>query len=97
MQDIHNLVVGCRYDFTEGDLSFALKQLKNLLVSGAEPIPFNVIRFLYTEIGYGGRLLDEQDLRIVRSLAERFICPSVLQDSYAFSPSGMMCCTLPFP
>eukprot|EP00884_Botryococcus_braunii_P017803 jgi/Botrbrau1/4706/Bobra.0218s0027.1 len=77
-----------RYDFTEGDLSFALKQMKNLLISDPETVPFNVIRFLYTEIGYGGRLVDEQDLRIVRSLADRFICPGALEDTYAFSPSG---------
>jgi dynein heavy chain, axonemal len=77
-----------RYDFTEGDLSFSLKQLKNMLALESEAIPFKIIRFLYTEMGYGGRLVDEQDHRIVRSLGERFLCPNVLEDNHSFSPSG---------
>lgn len=51
-------------------------------------IPFKVLNFVCAEINYGGRVTDDKDLRLIKSLIEVFICPNVLKDNYKFSPGG---------
>ena len=80
-----------QYAFTEGDLSVVLAQLCTLLVSAGESgaVPFDVLRFLTAEIHYGGRVTDEMDRRTMSTLLESLIVPRVLEDDFAFSPSGL--------
>jgi hypothetical protein len=47
-----------------------------------------VLRFLFTEINYGGRVTDDKDRRLINSLILNFCAPEVLQDTYRFSASG---------
>ena len=51
-------------------------------------IPYKVLNFVCAEINYGGRVTDDKDLRLIKSLIEVFISPNVLKDNYRFSPSG---------
>ncbi|EFJ44216.1 dynein heavy chain 2 [Volvox carteri f. nagariensis] len=76
-----------RYDFTDGDLNVSLAQLQEYLDKYKE-IPFKVLRFLFTEINYGGRVTDDKDRRLINNLIYTFCGPQVLQPGYAFSPSG---------
>ncbi|CAG9466771.1 unnamed protein product [Pedinophyceae sp. YPF-701] len=77
-----------RYDFTDGDLSVSLAQMKQYL-DDYESVPYRVLRFLFTEINYGGRVTDDKDRRLINTLVENFINPGVVEDSYKFSPSGI--------
>lgn len=77
----------CRYDFTDGDLSVSLTQMRMFLDEYAD-IPFRVLRFLVTEINYGGRVTDDKDRRLINNLVTGFVGPQVLDPGYNFSASG---------
>lgn len=51
-------------------------------------VPFRVLRFLFTEINYGGRVTDDKDRRLISNLVNGFVGPNVLDTTYSFSPSG---------
>ena len=51
-------------------------------------MPYKVLRFLFTEINYGGRVTDDKDRRLINNLIDTFCGPDVLQAGYQFSPSG---------
>lgn len=53
-----------------------------------DEIPFRVLRFLFTEINYGGRVTDDKDRRLINNLISTFCGEDVLSDGYSFSPSG---------
>lgn len=76
-----------RYDFTDGDLQISLAQTHQYL-DEYEAIPYRVIRFLTSEINYGGRVTDDKDRRLINLLLEGFVCEGVLEVGYQFSPSG---------
>merc|ERR1712078_713530 len=51
--------------------------------------PFKVIRFLCSEINYGGRVTDDKDRRLINNLLYRFCNEDVANmDGYSFSDSG---------
>eukprot|EP00899_Mesostigma_viride_P012150 jgi/Mesvir1/20936/Mv08007-RA.1 len=76
-----------RYDFTDGDLSVCQTQLQ-LFLNEYQEVPYRVIRFLCAEINYGGRVTDDKDRRLMNNLLRAFVNERVLEDSYAFTPSG---------
>lgn len=47
-----------------------------------------VLRFLFTEINYGGRVADDKDRRLINSLVLRFCGPEVVQEGYLFSSTS---------
>jgi dynein heavy chain, axonemal len=76
-----------RYDFTDGDLSVSLTQMHEYLNAYAD-IPFKVLRFLFTEINYGGRVTDGKDRRLINNFVINFCNDGVLSPGYSFSPSA---------
>lgn len=79
-----------RYDFTDGDLSVSLTQMK-MFLNDYSDIPFRVLNFLFTEINYGGRVTDDKDRRLINNLVRTFCNSDVLKTYYAFSPSLTYC------
>ena len=77
----------CRYDFTDGDLGVSLTQMRMFLDEYAD-IPIRVLRFLVTEINYGGRVTDDKDRRLINNLVTGFVGQQVLDPDYDFSASG---------
>ena len=47
-----------------------------------------MINFICAEINYGGRVTDNKDLRLIKSILEIYINSS-LKDGYCFSASGI--------
>lgn len=47
-----------------------------------------VLRFLFTEINYGGRVTDDKDRRLINTLVESFCGPQLLESGCKFSASG---------
>ncbi|CAM39593.2 putative dynein heavy chain [Leishmania braziliensis MHOM/BR/75/M2904] len=76
------------YEFNDSDRNVCLLQLRKLL-SMYDFIPYDVLTFLTGEINYGGRVTDDWDRRCLMALIQHFVNPEVLQDGYAFSPSGI--------
>ena len=54
-----------------------------------DDIPFKVLNYLGSEVNYGGRVTDDKDIRLIKSILERFINPDSLEVGYAFSDSGL--------
>ena len=77
-----------RYGFTDGDLMAGQKQLQ-MFLDEYDVTPFKVIRFLCSEINYGGRVTDDKDRRLINNLLYRFCNEDVSNmDGYSFSDSG---------
>lgn len=45
-------------------------------------MPTQVLRFLFTEINYGGRVTDDKDRRLINNLIHTFCGPDVLESGY---------------
>ena len=54
-----------------------------------EVIPFKVLHYLGSEINYGGRVTDDKDVRLIKSILKRYINPGIVEDNYKFSKSGL--------
>jgi len=76
------------YEFTNEDLYVCKKQLK-LFLDEYNEIPYKVINFLGAEINYGGRVTDDKDVRLIKTILKTYINPDVLRDGHKFSESGV--------
>lgn len=52
-------------------------------------VPYVTLRFLISEINYGGRVTDDKDVRLITSLLSKYFTSQVMTDTYKFSPSGI--------
>ena len=76
------------YEFTNEDLTVCKKQLK-MLLDEYDNIPYKVINFLGAEINYGGRVTDDKDVRLIKTILKNYINSDVMRDGYKFSKSGI--------
>ena len=76
------------YDWSNSDLEVSMTILKNMLME-YKNIPWEALTYLTGEITFGGRVTDDWDRRTLRSILNRFYTPSILDDNYKFSPSGI--------
>jgi dynein heavy chain len=63
------------------------KQLK-IFIEDYDEVPYKVLNYVGAEVNYGGRVTDDKDCRLIRTILETYICPEVLTDGHAFSNSG---------
>ena len=54
-----------------------------------EQIPYKVLNYLGAEINYGGRVTDDKDVRLIKTILRKYITEEILTDSYSFSDSGL--------
>ena len=64
------------------------KQLK-MLLDEYDIVPYKVINFLGSEINYGGRVTDDKDVRLIKTILKNYINNDVMRDGYKFSESGI--------
>jgi dynein heavy chain, axonemal len=76
------------YDFSDPDLFISQQQLRIFLDDDYDEVPFAALTYLVGECNYGGRVTDDKDRRLLMSMLSDFYTPSILTDSYRFSPSG---------
>ena len=76
------------YAFTFEDFDVCRKQLKNFL-DEYDLIPYKVLNFLGSEVNYGGRVTDDKDIRLIKSILERFINDETINVDFKFSDSGL--------
>jgi dynein heavy chain len=77
-----------QYEFTNEDLTVCKRQLK-IFINEYDAVPYKVLNYLGAEINYGGRVTDDKDVRLIKTILETYILPEALKDDYAFSKSGM--------
>lgn len=63
------------------------RQLK-MLLDEYDSIPYKVINFLGAEINYGGRVTDDKDVRLIKTILKTYIGNHCLRDGEKFSESG---------
>jgi len=76
------------YEFTNEDLIVCKRQLK-LFLDEYDQVPYKVLNYLGAEINYGGRVTDDKDVRLIKTILQTYIRPEALQDGYKFSKSGL--------
>ncbi|KAL2609519.1 hypothetical protein R1flu_028092 [Riccia fluitans] len=77
-----------KYDFNSSDLECALQTLLMFLEEQAE-IPWPALLYVTGEINYGGRVTDDLDRRCLMSTLRNFYSSPALQDTYAFTSTGL--------
>lgn len=83
-----NLGWNIAYEFTNEDLTVCRRQLK-MLLDEYETVPFKLLNFLGAEINYGGRVTDDKDVRLIKTILENYICEEALVVDYKYSKSGV--------
>jgi len=64
------------------------KQLKTFLDTN-ELIPYKVLNYLGAEVNYGGRVTDDKDIRLIKSILGNYIKEETLIVGHKFSESGL--------
>lgn len=64
------------------------KQLK-MLLDEYNLVPYKVINYLISEINYGGRVTDDKDVKLIKSIIAAYCHQEALTDNYKFSKSGL--------
>ncbi|EFJ31602.1 hypothetical protein SELMODRAFT_86461 [Selaginella moellendorffii] len=77
------------YQFSDPDLKISMRQLQAFLIEFPDVVPFKALVYLTGECNYGGRVTDAHDRRTLMSLLAVLYTPEILEDDYAFSPSGI--------
>ena len=52
-------------------------------------VPYKVINFLISEINYGGRVTDDKDVKLIKTLINSYCHSEALNDNHKFSKSGI--------
>lgn len=76
------------YEWMNSDFETCLRQLK-IYLDEPGAIPYVTLRFLISEINYGGRVTDDKDVRLITSLLMKYFNSDVIGDTYKFSVSGV--------
>ena len=72
-------------------MQVCMQQLQ-LFLDDYELVPYKVLRFLFAEINYGGRVTDDKDRVLMNAIVSDLICVEMTQHSYKLSPSGSYYC-----
>lgn len=76
------------YEFTNEDLDVTLQQLKLFLDQKDIQIPYKVLKILGAEVNYGGRVTDDKDSRLIKTILSTYITSKIFNPEYKFSESG---------
>ncbi|OHS94615.1 Dynein heavy chain family protein [Tritrichomonas foetus] len=66
------------YPFNRSDFDICTRVIAKLIENPAKPISWEALRFLISDIHYGGRVTDDWDQRLLNVYVEKFFCPDLL-------------------
>jgi dynein heavy chain len=76
------------YEFNQSDLNACALFLQNHILDmdakKAKDVTWSTVRYMISEIQYGGRITDDWDRRQMATFAEKFFCQAVLEPGYSF-------------
>lgn len=52
-------------------------------------LKLKVLNYLGAEINYGGRVTDDKDVLLIKSILKLYMNPNILKDNHRFSESGI--------
>mmetsp|Transcript_44339 Transcript_44339/g.86753 ORF Transcript_44339/g.86753 Transcript_44339/m.86753 type:complete len:4144 (+) Transcript_44339:98-12529(+) len=76
------------YEFNDSDLETSISVLR-MFLDEQDHIPWDSLLYICGHINYGGRVTDDWDRRCLMSILHIFFTTGILDDKYAFSPSGV--------
>jgi dynein heavy chain len=76
------------YEFNDSDFETSISVLR-MFLEEQEHIPWDALRYVCGHINYGGRVTDDWDRRCLMSILHKYFTPSILNEKYKFSPSGV--------
>jgi len=76
------------YAFTNEDLMVSRRQLK-IFIEEYDLVPFKVLNYIGAEINYGGRVTDDKDVRLIKTILQTYMTPETLNVGHKFSESGL--------
>ena len=79
------------YEFTEGDLSISVTQLR-MFIDLYDDVPYDALRYLIGQLNYGGRVTDDWDRRTITHILNDFVSPKLLQADHTFDTNGAYSC-----
>jgi len=91
----HSLVIGRKKFGSAGwNLPYVFLQeyeactsmLIDVFDAGFYDVNFHILKYHFTEIIYGGTVTDEWDMRVVRTLMDRWMTPALFTDGYELMP-----------
>ena len=53
-----------------------------------EDIPWEAMLYMTGHINYGGRVTDDKNVRLIKTILKQYICREAVKDDYNFSASG---------
>ncbi|EAS00969.2 dynein heavy chain (macronuclear) [Tetrahymena thermophila SB210] len=75
------------YEFNESDLRICVRQLKMFLDESTGVFPFDALNYLAAECNYGGRVTDDKDRRLIKTLLlDYYNQETVDNPNYQFAP-----------
>lgn len=75
------------YEWMNSDLEVSKKQLK-MYLDEQPNVPWTTLKEIVGEVNYAGRVTDDKDQRIVKSLLAKYFNKGILDDDYRFTESG---------
>jgi dynein heavy chain len=77
------------YGWMNSDLETCQMQLKMYIEEQPE-VPYDTLRYLVAVIGYGGRITDQRDERLISAIYRTYCNEAIIaSDSFAFDPEGI--------
>ena len=56
-----------------------------MFLNEQEDVPYQALNYIVAETNYGGRVTDDKDVTLMKSLLKRYFCPDILLDTYKLS------------
>ncbi|CAH1394022.1 unnamed protein product, partial [Nezara viridula] len=78
------LVTNLPYRFEDLDFDISVRQLLWFIKEYGDEIPLQLITFFFSDLNYGGRVIDVWDMDTVRALISECLEPAVLNSFYSY-------------
>jgi len=78
--------IGWNIPYSWMNSDFVMSKQQTFMFLTEQPdVPYQALNYLVAEVNYGGRVTDDKDVRLIKSLLKKYFCPDILQDNYKLS------------